>query len=171
MINQNILGEFMQKQCENGHFYNSNQYTNCPFCNNSLSSINKKETKKISDMTVLVKPSDIKVTPIVGWLVSLSGENKGKDYKVSMGANSIGRDSSNRIIIEDSKISGEDHAIIFYNSRDNSFTINHDEGQNLTYLNDKPVYEASELKSYDIVEFGDAKFLFISLCNDKFTWN
>lgn len=160
----------MQRQCDNGHFYNSSKHTVCPFCTNSLSNDNINDIKIESNMTELVKPSDIVISPVVGWLIALAGSNKGKDYKIFIGANSIGRNRTNRISIEDSQISSEDHAIIFYNNRDNSFTINHDEGKNLTYINGKAVYESTQLKSYDEVEFGDSKYLFVILCNDKFKW-
>jgi hypothetical protein len=110
--------------------------------------------------------------PVVGWLVAISGPNKGRDYRIYSEGNSIGRAPENKIAIQgDETISRDKHAILFYDplSEDAAYHI-HTGGGPMVYLNGKAVYQPTPLKAYDIITLGNTKLLFVPLCNERFQW-
>ena len=38
-------------------------------------------------------------------------------------------------------------------------------------LNDENIFDVQKLNKGDILEFGNSKFIFISLCGEDFSWN
>ena len=64
------------------------------------------------------------IDPVVGWIVCVEGQDKGRDYRIRTERNFIGRNDSNDIVIKgDDSISRERHAIISFNPRTNSFRL------------------------------------------------
>ena len=58
------------------------------------------------------------IDPVVGWLLCVDGPEKGRDYRIRSGRNSIGRAENMDICISgDSSISRERHAIIAYDPK------------------------------------------------------
>jgi pSer/pThr/pTyr-binding forkhead associated (FHA) protein len=110
---------------------------------------------------------------IAGWLVVISPEGRGSDYWLTFGRNSIGRSPNNHVVIEngDTMISRENHAEIIYDYDNNIFLLRHGQGQYLTYLNGRPVYDLKELHANDIVKIGETSMIFVPLCNEVFRWN
>jgi hypothetical protein len=107
----------------------------------------------------------------VGWLISLDGKEKGRDYRIHSDNNFIGRGEKLDICIRgDDTISRENHAIITYDMRDKIFYISAGDGRSIVRHNDKPVLAATQLKSHDTVEIGKTKLMFIPFCGDKFNW-
>lgn len=128
----------------------------------SKKTISKKEEKNDDEAVLLA-----------GWLVITSENGRGKDFHVTYGFNSIGRNESNHIYIdnEDNSISREKHASIIYDYANNTYFLKHEDGKFLTYLNNEVVLEIKELSSYDTVKVGNTELLFIALCNDSFKWD
>ncbi len=113
------------------------------------------------------KPSD----PVVGWLVAISGPHFGESFPVSAGKNSIGRSTTNKIILDlDSAVSRDKHALIVYEPKKRNFFIQPGESSGLTYLNEDYITESKQLSERDIIETGSSKLLFIPLCGENFTW-
>ncbi|MCH5185435.1 MAG: FHA domain-containing protein [Oscillospiraceae bacterium] len=111
------------------------------------------------------------IVEVRGWLVCLEGEKRGIDFKIHGEKNTIGRGSENDVKIDfDSSISKGINAIISYDLRNNKFFIFLGESKNNIYVNDQLLMTPIELKDYDIIEIGQTKLLFRSLCNDRFTW-
>lgn len=109
--------------------------------------------------------------PVVGWLVSVSGNHFGESFQIGAGRNSIGRNDDNRIVLnKDNAISRSKHAIITYEPKKRNFYIQPGDSSGLTYLNDEYITEAKQLHSRDMIEIGDSKLIFIPLCGDEFTW-
>lgn len=109
--------------------------------------------------------------PVVGWLVCVDGPEKGKDFKIYGKNNTIGRSEKSDICLRaDTSISRENHARIAYDVKHNSFVMLPGEGANAVYVNDVPVYSPTPLSSYDLVEIGEYKLLFVPFCCDKFKW-
>ena len=73
-------------------------------------------------------------------------------------------------IKSDETISRENHARIAYDSKHNAFHLIPAESTNGIYVNDEPIYVPTKLWAYDLIEFGESKFLFIPFCNDQFSW-
>ena len=131
------------------------------------------QTKETDEINKVQEPlASIVQEPVAGWLVCIGGKQLGKDFKIVTGRNSVGRNSSNYIHLENEEsVSREKHAWIFYEPRKRQFYVQPGESSGLTYVNDDTVLESRQLKHGDILEFGDTKFIFIPLCSDGFTWN
>ncbi len=194
------------KRCQNGHYFDSNKHSACPFCGiQELDGEIKKTMAKRSnssggDMpegssipvtmprkpggggmgnmpggkgearTVGVFKRKIGIDPVVGWLVAIEGPEKGRDYRLAVEKNFIGRAESMDITIADETISRENHAIVSYNPKKHIFRLYPGDSRRLVYLNDDEVIQPQELNPYDIIELGDTKLIFMSLCSERFNW-
>lgn len=111
------------------------------------------------------------IVEVRGWLVCLEGAKRGEDFKIRGEKNTIGRGIGNDIKLDfDSSISKGVNAIISYDVRNNKFFIFLGESKNNIYVNDTMLMMPVELKDYDIIEIGNTKMIFRSLCNDTFNW-
>lgn len=208
-------------ECTNGHLYDADMYSTCPYCNNFQTinfggvpvgeggvtmpggSINNGSQRSVvdDDKTLPPRGHEKKVVddgktlpiniydekqdgkpgngidsthtePVVGWLVCIEGVNKGRDYHLFGRINTIGRSEKMDVCIKgDLGITSEVHAKIGYDPKYNRFHIIPGNAKNNTYVNDEPVYMQMELHSYDVIETSDTKLLFISMCNQNFTWS
>ena len=71
----------------------------------------------------------------------------------------------------DETISRENHAMISFNPRNSRFSIAPGSSRGMVYLNNEEVGIPENLESYDLIEIGQCKLLFVRFCNDKFQWN
>lgn len=111
------------------------------------------------------------INPVRGWLVVCEGKKLGCDYRIRSGMNSIGRKQGNDIVFDfDETISGIKACFVIYDERNNSFYIVAGESKNLVYVNKKPLLRDCELVDNDIIEIGNTKLVFRSLCNSTFTY-
>lgn len=111
------------------------------------------------------------IDPVVGWLVQVSGSNKGKAYDIHSERNTIGRSSAMHICIKgDVGISRDTNGVLSYNPRNRSFHIIPGEGKAIIYVNDQELLAPMELYAYDRIEISDTALLFIPLCGEKFCW-
>ncbi len=96
--------------------------------------------------------------PVVGWFVALTGDQKGEDFRIREGPNTIGSAPDADIKLRDSAISGK-HASLRY--KDEKFTITDLDSTNGTFLNDRtdPIAR-EELKDNDIVRMGEVRLKF-----------
>jgi hypothetical protein len=109
--------------------------------------------------TVLV--ADKRKSPVVGWFVALTGQQKGEDFRIREGPNTIGSEPDADIVLRDPAIAGK-HASLRY--KDQKFTITDLDSANGTFLNDRPDPIArEELKDNDIVRIGEVTLKFKSL--------
>ena len=99
--------------------------------------------------------------PVVGWFVVLSGPQKGEDFRIREGPNTIGSASDADIVLHDTAISGK-HASLRY--KDQKFTITDLDSTNGTFLNDRtePIAR-EELKDNDVIRLGEIALKFKSL--------
>lgn len=113
-------------------------------------------------------PPEPEEHPVAGWLVSLTGPDRGESFPVRVRRQlSIGRETDNDIVIDNPRV--EDyHAGIIYDPMNNNFFVFTEDN---TLLNGKPVEDSAELHHHDILEFGNAKFMFVPLCDELFNWN
>ena len=167
------------ERCENGHVYNASQHKECPYCNSERleqaevrEEIVAMDTVEIEDETTQSYwANEIAVEPVVGWLVCTDGYDKGKDYKLKTEKNFIGRTPEMDICIEgDNSISRKNHAIIAYNPKNRQFVITPGEGTGIVYVQNEAVYAPLSLKSFDVIEMGTSKFVFVALCGEYFDW-
>lgn len=115
------------------------------------------------------KNSEIK--PVRGWVVVIEGEKVGIDFRLHTGKNTIGRAKSNDICFDfDPAVSKENNISVVYDDRHNLFFIMSGEGSNNVYINNQILLESRQLKDNDIIEVGNTKLVFRSLCNEGFNY-
>jgi len=123
------------------------------------------------DATVGVVRKKMGLNPVVGWLVCIEGPEKGRDYRIRSERNFVGRDPKMDICIGgDDAISHENHAVISFNPKKNSYLLAPGAGRGIIYLNDEEVATPTELKAYDSIEMGQTKLLFVPFCDERFKW-
>ena len=129
----------------------------------------RKKTKK--DESTSEAQSSYSGAPVVGWLVLVEGEQKGRDFRLIPEINTIGRGSQNTINIDngDNEIAREKHCLIEYDIKSGEFIL--ERGSKSTYHNDKGVRgDGKVLELGDIIEIGSTKLKFIPFCNNEFCW-
>ena len=111
--------------------------------------------------------------PVTGWLVVVSGPGVGRDLRVGVGRNDLGRDHGNRIALPfgDRKISRRAHLWINYDPLNRAFSVAPGSGANLAYLNEAAIEERMPLPDRATISLGDTKLLFVAFCGDGFTWS
>ncbi|MBQ9516480.1 MAG: FHA domain-containing protein [Eubacterium sp.] len=114
----------------------------------------------------------VSTEPVTGWLVCIEGEkNLGKDFKLKVGRNFIGRSEQDVRLEGDPSVSRRKHAVVLYEPKNNIFIMEPGESRELSYLNDNVVLSPVEIKSNDIIQVGNTKLMFIPCCTDKFKWD
>lgn len=116
-------------------------------------------------------PAQPAFDPVVGWLVVQSEKGKGRDFRIRNGWNSIGRDSTNRIIVDfDMAVSRKNHAAVLYDNETNSFSVKHGDGVTGTRLNGHMIGDMTPLAPYDVIHIGTTELVFVPLCQERFQW-
>lgn len=110
--------------------------------------------------------------PVVGWLVSIEGGQRGQSFPLHSARNFVGRSDGMHVSISgDASISKDKHAIVTYDPKQNRFVLT--QGPNTTqmvYLNGEGVYQPEPLSAHDVIEVGHTRLLFVPLCSDAFHW-
>lgn len=108
---------------------------------------------------------------VTGWLVCVSGPEKGRDYRIYHGINKMGRGSNMDISVRDDKmISREKVCSIVYDYKTNKFYIL-PASNGVVYLNGENINKAAEIFTGDSFEIGSSKFEFIAYCRDDKKWD
>ena len=114
---------------------------------------------------------DSQLEPVVGWLVCIEGPLRGVDFRIHAGYNYIGREEGDIHIHGDSQISRQKHAVISFYAKRQTFHIGPADGRNIIELNDEPVFNSVEMKSYDVLTIGSTKLMLVAMCGSRFNWN
>lgn len=113
-------------------------------------------------------PSD---EPVVGWLVCIEGPHIGQCFNIYAGKNSLGRNSSNKIVIsKDRTISREKHAWILYEPRKREFFALPGDSSGLTYVDDSNIMQATRLEKWSVIDVGNTRLTLVPLCDADFSW-
>ena len=194
-------------RCSNGHFYDAERFSECPYCNGGTAEKGFTETvayseemeatmpmeqmteppkpvretleEKISqatlqeeDKTISYGMSAFGSEPVVGWLVCIEGKHFGEDFRITSGRNFIGRAANMDVALTGEKsISREKHAVLLYEPRANIFMIQPGDSKELSYLNDKVILQAEQIKAYDVLMLGETKLMFIPFCGENYKWD
>lgn len=112
------------------------------------------------------------IDPVVGWLVIVNGEERGRSVTLKAGRNFIGRASTNDISISgDKKISREKHAIIVFEPRSQTFLVQPGTSKSLFYVNDQVILDTKVINAYDVLNIGETNLVFIPFCGESFSWD
>ena len=99
--------------------------------------------------TVLI--SEKRKPPVVGWFVAMSGDQKGEDFRLHEGKNSVGSGADSQIALKDSTVSGQHASVRYENGK---FFLTDLDSSNGTFLNDRKIVR-EELKDNDVIRFGE----------------
>ena len=157
----------MSKFCANGHQM-EDSWEICPFCQKTgytmpAPSAGKTRIETGSGgmagtapagggrKTVLI--SERHKPPVVGWLVAMSGEQKGQDFRIRDGQNILGSGGEADVQLQDPTVSGK-HASLRY--KEGKFFLTDLDSSNGTFLNDGATAIAREaLKDNDVLRVGE----------------
>lgn len=115
--------------------------------------------------------SSMGIEPVVGWLVSVEGANKGKDFRLKSGRNFIGRSSQMDVCLSgDNTVSRDRHGILVYEPKNHLFLISPGDSKELCYLNDDVVLTPQTIAKNDILTVGSTKLMFFPCCDGVFNW-
>lgn len=121
--------------------------------------------------TVALIKEEKGIDPVVGWLVCIEGKEKGRDYRIHADNNFIGRSDAMDICIRgDETVSRENHAIVSYDTVDNTYYFSPGEGRAIIRLNNQALFQTAVLNAYDKITIGKSTFLFLPLCGKEFSW-
>lgn len=189
-------GSKVLTRCENGHYYDAKKHKTCPFCGVSEIDFGPRSLKievipddrtrpaglKIAPTSsgvgddAVTRPVQLvhdmaRIDPVVGWLVSVGGPEKGKDYRIRSENNTIGRSKDMYICISgDESISRERHTVITFDPTRNAFHLSPGEGRGLVYVNGEALLAHKQLAPYDVILLGKTKLVFVPFCGEKFKW-
>ena len=179
-------------RCDMGHFYDSGKSSSCPHCESSIGGMDDVKTVSGSVLERMSraagpeivdfgapKPGDEKTIgiykkehgwdPVTGWLVCISGPERGRDYRLHTGRNFLGRAANMDISVSgDPEISRENHCSVVFEPKTQVFLLA--PGGANTYLNKRAVTEAQELSSSDVIGAGVSEFVFIPYCSEGRGW-
>ena len=157
----------MAKFCQNGHQM-EDSWDICPYCQRTgyqagattapAKTRLEAEPPQESAGRKTVLLTEKRKAPVVGWLVAMSGEHKGEDFRLREGQNSLGSAPDADVVIRDSTVSGK-HASLRY--KDGKFYLTDLDSTNGTYLNDRvETITREELKDNDVIRLGDVSLKF-----------
>ena len=190
------VGSKVLTRCENGHYYDAKKHKTCPFCGVSAIDFGPRSLKiepipddhtrpagsKVAPTSsgvgddAVTRPVQLvhdmaRIDPVVGWLVSVGGPEKGKDYRIRSENNTIGRSKDMYICISgDESISRERHTVITFDPTRNAFHLSPGEGRGLVYVNGEALLAHKQLAPYDVILLGKTKLVFVPFCGEKFKW-
>ena len=108
--------------------------------------------------------------PVVGWLVCVKGSDFGADFRIHEGWNTIGRDTSNDIVINDPTVSAQKVVTLLYDDPTKAFIVARGEGRNPSRVNGRPLVSEKELAAFDKLTVGETELIFVPLCGEQFSW-
>jgi len=170
--------------CDNGHQYDDSWPT-CPYCKKSgfqpqgaAGGMDKTRLERpagadktrlehagsgggpglAADPRKTVLLSALKKPPVVGWLVALDGPQRGEDFRLREGQNTIGSDETSDVKLRGEGISGR-HASLRH--RDGVYSITDLDSTNGTFLNDgsEPIAR-EQLKDNDVIRIAEVSLKF-----------
>ena len=179
-------------QCPYGHYYDNLKTESCPYCQKEIDNDDLGEVKTSSFFEDSI--DDFRLTEMigediqefektigifadeetgnlytVGWLVSICGIEKGKSYILHSGRNYASRKYDADIpLMEDGKISRDNHFSVVFDPKSNEFFVVEGNGQ--IYLNDEPISSHCKLAEGDVITLGESKFVFVPYCKEGRNW-
>ncbi|MCX4320860.1 MAG: FHA domain-containing protein [Lachnospiraceae bacterium] len=185
------------RKCDRGHYYDASINNSCPYCKQAnvgrpidatmplMGGTGEERTMPLGyqaqaepkgqpeddGRTVALIKVKQGIDPVTGWLIALDGSEKGRDYRIHTDNNYIGRSEKMDICIRgDETISRENQAVITYDSVEKVYYFSPGEGRSIVRLNNKAIFQTTELKAYDRITLGKTVLLFVPLCGENFEW-
>lgn len=111
--------------------------------------------------------------PVAGWLVVVEGPGVGRDVRIGIGRNALGRDPGNRIALPfgDTEISRTRHLWVTYDHLNRVFSVAPGDSNNLAYLDGDAIEERRPLVDGATIRVGRTILRFAAFCGEQFTWS
>lgn len=107
---------------------------------------------------------------VVGWLLCTEGADRGANYRLYAGNNTIGRgDAPDIRLYDDPEICRGVHCVIAYDPKQNRFFAVPGTGA-VVKLNDKIINSPHSLSRYDQLELGRTSLTFVPYCDGRYHW-
>ena len=107
--------------------------------------------------------------PVVGWLVCIEGNEKGRDHRLHAGRNFIGRGLKSDIALaDDAQISRDDHCSVVFEPNKGVFAIVRGDGE--VMIDGKSLSGSRTLAGDEVIEIGASRFVFIPFCKEGRSW-
>lgn len=157
-------------KCESGHFYDSDKYPECPYCNPELlkdhSIVHEGEAEQPAAVDKAAPAG-----PVAGWLVVLDGVAKGRDLRLGIGRSFLGLDADGTPVTlsADAPLSARQAAVV-YDAEKNAFTLLPGSSQELCYLGEDALLEPQPLTGGEVLRLGGAALQFVPFCGADFHW-
>ena len=157
-------------KCEQGHFYDSDKYPACPYCNTDL------QTESAIVHTSAAGPEPAAEAgspdgPVTGWLVVLDGPARGRDLRLGVGRTFLGLDQAAApVTLSPDAPLGARQAAVAYDAATGAFTLLPGSSQQLCYLNGKALLEPQPVAGGEELKLGDATLRFVPFCDSRFRW-
>lgn len=157
-------------KCESGHFYDSDKYPECPYCNAELlkdhSIVHEGEDEQPAAVDKAAPAG-----PVAGWLVVLDGVAKGRDLRLGIGRSFLGVDTDGTPVTlsADAPLSAR-QAAVAYDAEKNAFTLLPGSSQELCYLGEDALLEPQPLTGGEVLRLGGAALQFVPFCGADFHW-
>ncbi|HUA84163.1 MAG TPA: FHA domain-containing protein, partial [Bryobacteraceae bacterium] len=185
-------------RCPEGHFFDPAKHNACPWCALPSDFGREQKTRPVAGAPPPIPgpppplpgampaaaPSNAGKTvrvgmetkqglePVVGWLVCVSGPDRGRDFRLHGEKNYIGRSPAMDVVIQnDNSVSREKHGIVVFDPRKKSFWTLPGDASGLVYLNGEVVYSPTEMKPDDALELGQTKLVLAPFCGEKYSWD
>jgi hypothetical protein len=109
---------------------------------------------------------------VVGWLVCLTGPDRGRDFRLHAEKNFIGRSPAMDVCLAgDEMVSRERHATVIFDPKKATFWALPGDAAGLVYLNGDIVHSPTEMHRDDLLEVGQTKLALIPFCGEKYNWS
>ena len=157
-------------KCESGHFYDSDKYPECPYCNTELlkdhSNVHEGEAEQPAAVDKAAPAG-----PVAGWLVVLDGVARGRDLRLGIGRSFLGLDADGTPVTlsADAPLSAR-QAAVAYDAEKNAFTLLPGSSQELCYLGEDALLEPQPLTGGEVLRLGGAALQFVPFCSADFHW-
>lgn len=157
-------------KCESGHFYDSDKYPECPYCNTELLKDHPIVHEGEAEQPAAVDKA-APAGPVAGWLVVLDGVAKGRDLRLGIGRSFLGLDADGTPVTlsADAPLSARQAAVV-YDAEKNAFTLLPGSSQELCYLGEDALLEPQPLTGGEVLRLGGAALQFVPFCGADFHW-
>jgi len=168
------MPEYAMLRCPVGHVINPRLHgRNCPTCGLPADSSAKKGV--VDARTALEIESEllnVRINPVVGWLICVGGPRSGLSYQLYDGKNFIGRGDDQTVQIHgDGTVSLRNHACIAYDSWNRTFTLLPGDSDGLVFFRGECVHKPERLADLSRIVVGRTELVFKPLCDNRFSWD
>jgi hypothetical protein len=144
--------------------------TECPVCGQNVAGTKKEPEKRqpvkvgtmIQGAKLEKETTDKERRKLTGFLVSYSRMPNGEFFPVFEGKNTIGRDVSSNVCIQDDSAVSDKHLSILYRAVDRKFKLKDEQSSNGTFINGE-LCDEGELKNLDRIRVGTTLLLFMEI--------